>query len=73
MTGREGDFEGGGLMQKALNYGKKQEVYLKSFLENGYVPMHNSRSERSIIPLYIGRNNWKSIASGNGANTAAYA
>lgn len=70
---QEGDFEEGGLMQKALNYGKNQEVYLKRFLEDGYVPMHNSGSERSIIPLCIGRNNWKSIASGNGANAAAYA
>lgn len=70
---KEGDFEEGGLMQKALNYGKNQEVYLKRFLEDGYVPMHNSGSERSIIPLCIGRNNWKAIASGNGANAAAYA
>lgn len=51
---QEGDFEKGGLMQKALNYGKNQEVYLKRFLEDGYVPMHNSGSERSIIPLCIG-------------------
>jgi hypothetical protein len=67
------DFEKGGLMQKALNYGKNQEVYLKRFLEDGYVPMHNSGSERSIIPLCIGRNNWRSIGSENGAAAAAYA
>ena len=70
---KEEDFEKGGLMQKALNYGKNQEVYLKRFLEDGYVPMHNSGSERCIIPLCIGRNNWKAIASENGANAAAYA
>ena len=67
------DFEKGGLMQKALNYGKNQEVYLKRFLEDGYVPMHNSGSGRSIIPLCIGRNNWRSIGSENGAAAAAYA
>ena len=70
---KEEDFEKGGLMQKALNYGKNQEAYLKRFLEDGYVPMHNSGSERCIIPLCIGRNNWKAIASENGANAAAYA
>ena len=70
---KEGDFEKGGLMQKALNYGKNQEIYLKRFLEDGYVPMHNSGSERSIIPLCIGRNNWKAIGSENGAAAAACA
>ncbi len=62
-----------GLMQKALNYGKNQEVYLKRFMEDGYVPMHNSGSERCIIPLCIGRNNWKAIDSESGADVAAYA
>ncbi|MCM1412646.1 MAG: IS66 family transposase [Lachnospiraceae bacterium] len=70
---QEGDFDEGGLMQKALNYGKNQEEYLKRFLEDGYVPMHNSGSERSIIPFCIGRNNWKAIASEDGATAAAYA
>lgn len=70
---QEGDFDKGGLMQKALNYAKNQEEYLKRFLEDGYVPMHNSGSERSIIPFCIGRNNWKAIASVNGATAAAYA
>lgn len=70
---QDGDFEKGGLMQKALNYGKNQEVYLKRFLEDGHVPMHNSGSERSIIPLCIGRNNWKTIHSESGADAAAYA
>lgn len=70
---KEGDFEKGGLMQKALNYGKNQEVYLRRFLEDGYVPMHNSGSERNIIPLCIGRNNWKAIDSENGAAAAACA
>lgn len=37
------------------------------------MPMHNSGRERSIIPLCIGRNNWKSIDSENGAAAAAYA
>lgn len=69
---KEGDFEKGGLMQKAINYAKNQEVYLKRFLDDGYVPIHNSASERSIIPLCIGRNNWKIIASENGATAAAY-
>ena len=46
---------------------------MKRFLEDGYVPMHNSGSERSIIPLCIGRNNWKAIGSENGAAAAACA
>lgn len=60
-------------MQKALNYGKNQEEYLKRFLEDGYVPMHNSGSERCIIPLCVGINNWKAIDSEDGAIAAAYA
>lgn len=43
---------------------------MKRFLEDGYVPMHNSGNERSIIVLCIGRYNWKGIESENGAAAA---
>lgn len=35
--------------------------------------MHNSGSESCIIPLCVGRSNWKAIDSEDGAIAAAYA
>ena len=69
---KEGDFDKGGLMEAALNYSKNQEIYLRGFLQDGQVPIHNSSCEQSIIPLCIGRNAWKMIDSIDGGTAAAY-
>lgn len=68
----EDDFDKGGLMMKALTYTRNQRKYLEQFLEDGAVPIHNSASEQSIIPLCIGRNNWKIIDTEDGAVAASY-
>ena len=66
------DFESGGLTEKAMNYSLNQEPYLRRFLEDGLVPLHNSSCEQSIIPFCVGRNNWKCIDSIDGATAAGY-
>lgn len=69
---KEEDFDHGGLTWKAIRYALNQEVYLRRFLEDGELPMHNCACERSIITLAIGRNGWKAIDTLDGATAAAY-
>lgn len=56
---------------KGLNYCINQEKYLTVFLENGNVPMDNNRAEQAIRPFTLGRKNWVSMYSQNGAGASA--
>lgn len=56
---------------KALQYLLNQEDYLKVFLDDPYVPMHNESSERCMVPLSLTRNNSKIYGSPSGAEAEA--
>ena len=56
---------------KALFYSINQETYLKAFLMNGDIPMDNNTAERAIRPFTIGRKNWVTMDSENGAKASA--
>lgn len=56
---------------KALQYLLNQEEYLKVFLNDPYVPMHNESSERCMVPLSLTRNNSKIYGSPSGAEAEA--
>lgn len=66
-----GDFVGGGLMEKALNYFKNQQPYLEGFLSDPFVPNNNSACERDHAGYAILRNNIKFIDSIDGAVATA--
>ena len=54
-----------------LQYSINQEKYLRTFLEDGEVPIDNSASERAIRPFCFGRSNWHVIDSIKGAQASA--
>ena len=56
---------------KAIRYAKRLEVYLKTYLENGELPIDNNAAERSIRPLVIGRKNYLFLGSEDGGKWAA--
>jgi transposase len=56
---------------KALTYLTNQWTPLTRFLEAGYLSIDNTRTERAIRPLAIGRNNWVTAGSEEGARRAA--
>ena len=57
----------GRAIQYALNY----ETGLRTFLDDGLVPMTNSLDERTIRPFTVGRKNWLFSASTKGADASA--
>ena len=56
---------------KALSYSIHQEIYLRTFLDYGEVPMDNNCAEQAIRPFTIGRKNFVLIESSNGAKASA--
>ena len=60
-----------GKTAKGLNYSVNQEKYLRVFLENGDVPLHNSASEQCIRTFCVGKKNWVLIDSIKGAQASA--
>lgn len=56
---------------KALAYSIHQESYLRTFLNDGDVPMDNNYAEQAIRPFTIGRKNFVLIESSNGARASA--
>ena len=54
-----------------LKFSVNQEKYLRVFLEDGYVPIDNSASERAIRPFCVGTKNWLFINTVKGANASA--
>lgn len=56
---------------KALEYSISQEKYLRVFLSDGKVPMDNNYAEQAIRPFTVGRKNFVTIESSNGAKASA--
>ena len=56
---------------KALAYSIHQEPYLRTFLNDGDIPMDNNYAEQAIRPFTIGRKNFVLIESSNGARASA--
>lgn len=54
-----------------FNYSINQEKYLKTFLNDGEVPMDNNAAEQSIRSFCIGKKNWVMIDTINGAKSSA--
>lgn len=61
----------GGTTYKGLQYCINQEQFLRVFLEDGDVPMHNNPAEQAIRPFTLGRKNWMNVYSINGAQASA--
>ena len=54
-----------------LTYSLNQEKYLRTFLEDGAVPMDNNAAEQSIRPFCVGKKNWIMIDTVAGAEASA--
>ena len=54
-----------------LTYSINQETYLRTFLEDGEVPMDNNAAEQSIRPFCIGKKHWVMIDTIAGAKSSA--
>ena len=54
-----------------LSYSINHERQLKTFLENGMVPIDNSATERATRPFTIGRADWHIIDTVHGAEASA--
>lgn len=54
-----------------LTYSLNQEKYLRTFLEDGEVPMDNNAAEQSIRPFCVGKKNWVMIDTVAGAEASA--
>ena len=61
----------GGTTYKGLQYCINQEQFLRVFLEDGDVPMHNNPAEQAIRPFTLGRKNWMNVYSINRAQASA--
>jgi transposase len=59
------------LATKALGYAKNQEQELRRVLVDGRLPLDNTRSERALRPLVVGRKNWMFYGSDVHAEAAA--
>lgn len=58
---------------KAIQYALNYEAGLRTFLDDGLVPMTNSLDERTIRPFTVSRKNWLFSASTKGAEASAAA
>ena len=56
---------------KAIGYCIDQEPYLRVFLTDGLVPIHNNAAERAIRSFCVGKHNWYIIDSLRGADASA--
>jgi transposase len=56
---------------QAISYCLNQWDKLKGFLMDGRLEIDNNRSERSIKPFVIGRNNWLFSNTQRGAKASA--
>jgi len=62
---------GKGKTKEALQYSINQEKYLRVFLDHPNLPLDNNAAERSIRSFAIGRNNWVTIDTIDGAKASA--
>jgi hypothetical protein len=63
--------QGRNLATKALGYALNQEQELRRVLDDGRLPLDNTRSERSLRKIVVGRKNWMFYGSDTHAESAA--
>jgi transposase len=63
--------EGRNLATKALGYAFNQEKELARVLDDGRLPLDNTRSERALRKIVVGRKNWMFYGSDTHAESAA--
>ena len=59
------------LATKALGYAFNQEQELRRVLADGRLPLDNTRAERSLRKVVVGRKNWMFYGSNSHAESAA--
>jgi transposase len=64
-------FDEAGKMAGAMKYVRNQWAELRTFLNEGLVPIDNNEVERAIRPVAIGRKNWLFAGSMRGGRAAA--
>ena len=62
---------GNTLATKALGYAFNQEVELRRVLNDGAIPLDNTRAERALRKIVVGRKNWMFYGSDTHAEAAA--
>jgi transposase len=62
---------GRNLATKALGYATNQEQELRRVLADGRLPLDNTRAERSLRKVVVGRKNWMFYGSNSHAQSAA--
>jgi hypothetical protein len=62
---------GRNLATRAIGYALNQEAELRRVLDDGKLPLDNTRSERSLRKLVVGRKNWMFYGSDAHAESAA--
>ena len=62
---------GSNLATKALGYALNQEVELRRVLADGDLPLDNTRAERALRKIVVGRKNWMFYGSDTHAEAAA--
>ena len=62
---------GRNLATKALGYATNQEQELRRVLADGRLPLDNTRAERSLRKIVVGRKNWMFYGSNSHAESAA--
>jgi len=63
--------QGRNLATKALGYAVNQEQELRRVLADGRLPLDNTRAERSLRKVVVGRKNWMFYGSNSHAESAA--
>ena len=56
---------------RGMDYCLNQESFLRVFLSDGEVPMHNNPAEQAIRPFCIGKKNWEFCDTVSGAESSA--
>lgn len=56
---------------RAIGYARNQRAALRTFLEDGRLPIHNNWSERELRREALGRKNWLFIGSDDGGDANA--
>jgi len=62
---------GRNLATKALGYATNQETELRRILDSGDLPLDNTRAERALRKIVVGRKNWMFYGSDTHAEAAA--
>ncbi|MEI9940651.1 MAG: transposase [Pseudomonadota bacterium] len=63
--------DGRNLTTRAIGYAINQEAELRRVLDDGKLPLDNTRSERSLRKIVVGRKNWMFYGSDAHAESAA--